>query len=1469
MPDYMLPSAYVFIDSLPLTQSGKINYKALPAPDRSRPVLLQAYVPPRTPTEQALASIWAEVLNLDSVGVHDNFFELGGHSLLATQVVSRVRRAFPVEIALRGLFEEPTIARLAANIDEAMTAGARSEYPPIVRVSREGELPLSFAQQRLWFLNELMSNSPFYNMPGAVRLEGELDMTALSQVLSELVRRHESLRTGFVSVDGRARQVIAQKGGINLAIIDLSSLDEQQRELEAKKISTREAEQPFDLSQSPLLRAQLIRMSEQEHIALVTMHHIISDGWSMGVLIRELAVLYQAFCKGEASPLPELEVQYVDYAVWQREWLQGEVLQKQLDYWKSQLEGAPPALELPTDRPRPAAQTFNGSMEGFSFGSELTGALEELSRREEVTLFMMLMAAFNTLLYRYTGQEDIVVGTPIANRNRAEIEGVIGFFINALALRTELSGGDSFRDVLRRVKATALEGYANQDLPFERLVDELGVVRDMSRSPVFQVMLVMQNFPIPSIETSGLRLRPYDLDNRTAKFDLQLFIFEMRGEISGALEYNTDLFDAETIGRMISHFETLLRSAVADPQERISKLEMLSESERRQILYEWNETRAEYAADKSIHELFEEQAERTPDAIAVVYEEEQVSYAELNRRANRLAHYLISRGVGPDVLVGVCLERSIEAIVGIFAILKAGGAYVPLDPDYPEQRVAFMLRNAQAQLLLTQSHLLKSLPQSESKAVCLDEDWEDVSRHSHENPGVIVSDANLAYVIYTSGSTGIPNGVAMTHRAVTNLMIWQSRQFREDEAQRTLQFSSMSFDVSLQEIFSSLCRGGTLILIGAEQRSDPESLLSLLREKDVERLHMPNAALQQLAEVAESSGRVPASLQVIVPSGEQLRISPAVKHLFEALPSCKLDNQYGPSETHVTTAYRLGPRLEDWPTLPPLGRPIANTEIYLLDEELQVVPPGVAGELYIGGVALARGYLNRQEVTAEKFIPDPFGGNAGARLYRTGDVARYLADGNIEFLGRVDHQVKVRGYRIELGEVEAVMAQHWGVRQVAVTVREDVPGDKRLVAYVVAEQESAVEVSELQSYLKERVPEYMVPSAIVLMEEMPLTPSGKVNRKGLPSPSARRPEHLQGYVAPRSETEQVLAEIWSEVLGIERVGVHDDFFELGGHSLLAVRLWSQLRQKFDQNLPLASIFQFNTIEQLAGLLDSSDPLARMSPLVAIQPDGTKKPFFCVHPGGGLAMVYYPLAKAIGMDYPFYSFQYPMLHAEREPYGSIREIASEYIAAMREAQPRGPYLLGGWSFGGLVAFEMAQQLKEQGEQVELLAMLDTMLHRTGEVEKNEEEKPVLRAALEMALAMSDKQDVSVGDMRKALPPQMIEQLLQEVAPGLVDVVLPELEELEVGKLVGVFKAVEQLIRDYEVRGYRGEVTLFLAEEEREKAEEEEEIRRWREVAEGGLQVHRAPGKHMNFVSPPHVTVLAELLRECIDRTRVRP
>jgi thioesterase domain-containing protein/acyl carrier protein len=702
-------------------------------------------------------------------------------------------------------------------------------------------------------------------------------------------------------------------------------------------------------------------------------------------------------------------------------------------------------------------------------------------------------------------------------------------------------------------------------------------------------------------------------------------------------------------------------------------------------------------------------------------------------------------------------------------------------------------------------------------------------------------------------------------------MVWQSRQFREDEAQRTLQFSSMSFDVSLQEIFSSLCRGGTLILISAEQRSDPESLLSLLREAQVERLHMPNAALQQLAEAVESSGRVPASLQVIVPSGEQLRISPAVKHLFESLRSCKLDNQYGPSETHVTTAYRLGPRLEDWPTLPPLGRPIANTEIHLLDEELQVVPPGVAGELYIGGVALARGYLNRQELTAGKFIPDPFSGEAGARLYKTGDLARYLPDGNIEFLGRADHQVKIRGYRIELGEIEAVMAQHAKVREVAVTVREDVPGDKRLVTYVVTEDRAALEVSELQSYLRERMPAYMVPSAIVLMEELPLTPSGKVNRKGLPSPSASRPEHLRGYVAPRTETEQALAGIWSEVLGVDSIGVHDNFFDLGGHSLLAVRLWSQIRQQSDQELPLASIFQFNTIEQLARLLDSSQPSEQKYPLVAIQPEGSHNPFFCVHPGGGLAMVYFPLAKALGTDYPFYSFQYPMLHGEREPYGSIVEIAAEYITAMRAVQPTGPYMLGGWSFGGLVAFEMAQQLQDSGEEVALLALLDTMLPRPDAGDSNEEEKSVLRAALEMALAMSDESDkpgVTLGEMRKVMPSEMIKQLLEEVAPGLVDVVLPEVEELEVENLARVFKAVEQLIRDYEIRGYKGEMTLFVATEERERAEEEEEIKRWREVAEGGLQVHRAPGKHMNFVSPPHVTVLAELLRECIDRTHVR-
>ncbi|MBV9124651.1 MAG: amino acid adenylation domain-containing protein, partial [Planctomycetes bacterium] len=1112
--------------------------------------------------------------------------ELGGHSLLATQVLSRVCQAFQIELPLRRLFEAPTVAGLAECVEIARRAEDSLPAPPLQRIEGEGPPPLSFAQQRLWFLDQLEPGHPFYNIPAALRLTGALDVTALERSLAEIVRRHEVLRTTFAVEDGRPVQAIAPELTLSLPVVDLSGLPAAECESEVRRLAWEEAQRPFDLTRGPLERVTLLRLGDREHVLLLTLHHIVADGWSIGICLRELAALYTAFTSGRPSPLPELPIQYADFARWQRQWLQGDILDNQLAYWKERLAGVP-ALELPTDRPRPAVQTFRGATCSWMLSDKFSRRLQGLSRREGATLYMVLLAAFQALLHRYTGQDDIAVGSPIANRTRAETEGLIGFFVNTLVLRTDLSGNPSFRELLARVREAALGAFAHQDLPFERLVEELQPRRDLSRSPLFQVLFTLQNTPLPQLELPGLKPSLLEVPVETAKFDLSLTLAETGQGLCASLEYNTDLFEAATIRRLLGHWQTLLEDAVADPEKRLSELPLLTEPERHQLLVEWTDTRAAYPQDQYLPRLFEDQAERTPEAVAVAFEGERLTYAELNARANRLAHHLRTLGVGPDVLVGIGMERSVEMVVGLLAVLKAGGAYVPLDPTYPQERLAFMLQDTQARVLLTQERLAGKLPAHAARVICLDPGWETFLPPVDANPAARITPDHLAYVIYTSGSTGQPKGVAMPHRPLVNLIAWQLAHSSAGLRTRTLQFTTLSFDVAFQEIFATWCSGGTLVLVREEARRDLDGLPSLLEEQEIHRLFLPFVALQQLAAACCVQGRFPRCLKEVITAGEQLQITPAIARMFGELPGCTLHNHYGPTESHVVAAFRLSGPPAEWPPLPPIGRPIANSQVYLLDRWLQPVPVGFPGELYIGGTCLARGYLNRPELTDERFVPYPFRDRPGARLYRTGDLARWLPTGELVYLGRTDFQVKVRGFRVEPGEIENVLAQHPAVREAVVLAREDVPGDRRLVAYVTARQEPALSLKELRGRLLEQLPGYMVPSAFVVLDALPLTPSGKVDRRALPAPERNRPALDREWLAPRTPVEEVLAGLWAEVLGLERVGAQDNFFELGGHSLLATQVVSRLRAAFQVELPLRFLFEAPTVAALAERIEAA------------------------------------------------------------------------------------------------------------------------------------------------------------------------------------------------------------------------------------------------------------------------------------------
>jgi amino acid adenylation domain-containing protein len=1184
LPEHMIPSAIVQLDALPLMPNGKVDRRALPAPELTRESGGGAYVGPRTMVEESLAHIWEELLGIERVGIEDDFFALGGHSLLGTRLISRVRQHFSVEIPLRNLFEKPTVAGFAHEIEAAMRAEMVQRAGPIVRVSREQPLPVSFAQQRLWFIEQLEPTAAAYCIPQLLSIKGHLNVLALEESFNEIVRRHEVLRTIFQVNDGDPVQVIKPFQPAPLPVVDVSALPPDKREATSNELCAEEVRRPFDLEHGPLVRVKLLRLEAEDYLLIVTMHHIVTDGWSSGVLVREVAALYEAFLSDRPSPLPELEIQYADYAAWQQQWLRDEALEEQLAYWRKHLGGSPPLLELPTDRPRPLHLSYRGGQLPFALTADLTRKLKELGRDEGATLFMMLLAGFQTLLHRYTGQDEIIVGTPIANRQRGELENLIGFFVNTLAMRVDLTGSPTFRELLARVKEVALGAYAHQDVPFEKLVEELQPERDLSRTPLFDVLFALQNASSQQLELPGLSLTPRVFDSGAARFSLECLMWEQADTLHGVFIYSKDLFDETTVRRMLTHFLTLLESIAAAPDESITSLPLLTGEEEHQLLVAWNDTQASLPEELCVHHLFAQQAESTPDALALVFGDERLDYRELNRRANRLAHHLQKMGVGPESTVGIMLERSVQMWVCVLGALKAGAAYLPLDPQYPLERIAFMLEDARVQVLLTQLELLDLLPESEAIVICPDRDAYAIDVEDDENPLNSMTQGNLAYVMYTSGSTGRPKAVAMPHRALVNLMGWQLA--RSPRNLRTVQFASLSFDVSFQETFSTWCAGGALVLIDEDTRRDSRELLRILVQHRIERLFLPYVALQHLAEVAVAENIFPESLRQVITAGEQLKITRAIRALFGRLEGCVLDNHYGPSETHLVSAFLLDGATGQWPELPSIGKPIANTQLYVLDERMQLVAQGVAGELYIGGECLARGYLHRAELTAGKFIPHPFDAQGGARLYRTGDLVRSLPDGNLLFLGRGDYQAKVRGYRIELGEVEAALRHHAMVREAVLMVYETGTGEKRLAAYVQPEREANLTGAELREHLKETLPEYMVPSTFIMVDQFPLTPSGKINRRALPRPEQARLDEDRAYLAPRTPTEEMLAGLWAETLGVERVGVMDNFFELGGHSLVATRLMSRVREAFNVELPLRQLFLAPTVAGLSQSLET-------------------------------------------------------------------------------------------------------------------------------------------------------------------------------------------------------------------------------------------------------------------------------------------
>ncbi|BBD64374.1 amino acid adenylation domain-containing protein [Nostoc commune NIES-4072] len=1127
--------------------------------------------------ESYLIELLARVLSIapDDINPQEPLSTLGLDSLKVFDLKNRIEVDLEVEVSVADFFEGMSTRSLVTKILAQLTAEAIPSLS-LTQVQKAEVYPLSFAQQRLWFLDRLEPGNPAYNISLAINLKGQLEVTPLEQSLNEVIQRHETLRTTFSTVNGQSVQIIASSLKLSLSVIDYQNAAVQQ-------LLTQQSQQPFDLIQGPLLRAKLLRLEQQEHVLLLEMHHIISDGWSVEVFLQEIALLYKAFLTRSSSPLLEVSIQYKDFAHWQRQWLQGEILQTQLSYWKQQLEGIPAALQLPTDRPRPVVQTSHGAQQSIELPEKVIEQLKAIARQEGVTLFMLLLAAFQTFLYRYTDQDDIAVGTAIANRNCDEIKQLIGFFVNTLVLRTDMSGNPTFDELLTRVKKVALGAYTHQDLPFDQIVEAVQPERHTSQTPLFQVMFNVQDYShLP--EMPGLALSLLKIETKTAQFDLSLSIEITKERVMASFEYNTDLFDAVTITKMLRHFQNLLSGIAVNPQARLSNFPLLSAADHHELL-ELSTNKSQIPnSQECIHQQFEAQVERTPNAVAVVFQNQYLTYRELNQRANQLAHYLKNFGVKPEVLVGICIERSLEMIIGLLGILKAGGAYLPLDPAYPKERLTLMLKDAQVSVLLTTSVQLDTLCEHQSQAICLDTDWQKIADNSQDNPINQTQPENLAYLIYTSGSTGTPKGVMIQHRSLSNYINTTYIEFALKSSDRLLQFTSISFDVAAEEIFSCLVQGATLILRTDQMLSSISEFLYQCNNLELTILDLPTSFWHQLTDDLSIGNLVlPATVRLVLIGGEKAEPSRLKIWRQQAKEQVRLINCYGPTETTISATMCDFSAVTDIKTVGcelPIGKPTNNIQSYVLDSSLQLVPIGVPGELYIGGVGVARGYRNRPELTAEKFIPNPYTTEPGARFYKTGDLVRYLPDGNLEFIGRIDHQVKIRGFRIELGEIEVLLNQHLAVRETVVVVSQDSVNSKRLVAYVVPQKGQTLTITELRGFLEPKLPSYMIPAAFVILEALPLTPNGKVDRKALPIPNTVRLELEETFVAPQTTIEKQLAVIWAEVLGLEKIGRNDNFFRLGGDSILSLQVIFKANQ-IGLNLTPKQLFQHQTIARLA------------------------------------------------------------------------------------------------------------------------------------------------------------------------------------------------------------------------------------------------------------------------------------------------
>ena len=1415
--------------------------------------------------------------------------------------------------------KQEDIARRRADLSPAKQAllerrlhgkdGQLNTHREIPRIQHSGPIPLSHAQQRLWFLEQLQPGFTAYNLSFLVKMKGQLDLKVFERSLATIIERHEALRTTFTAENGHAVQVISPFQPFSLDVVDVDGASDVDCEKQVKEVATGYAKTPFTLTKGPLYRFTLLHLDNDRHMLAAIFHHIVFDGWSMGVFLDELTRLYNAFSEGKPSPLPNLPIQYADYTQWHRDLLAAETSKKDLAYWKEHLAAPSPALDLPIDHPRPHAHSFCGTLAQSTLTNTVFIAAREMCQRESATLYTVLLAAWSVFLHRYTDQDDIIIGSGLAGRNRAELEGLIGFFVNTLPLRVDISENPTFQELVKHVTKVLLNAHEHQEVPFEQLVATLHPDRELSRTPLFQVMFTLDNTPKPTRAMTGLDICIEELDNDTAKFDLTLAVEASPEGLTLNLEYNTDLFDRSTGIRMLKHYQHLLADAVTNPGRRVSELSLFSDAEKHQLLVTWNDTAMDYPRNACIHELFEMQVKETPNAVAVVFQDEILTYCELNRRANQLAHHLQRLGVGPETRVGVCMERSAELVVAVCGILKAGGAYVPLEPTLPKERLIFLINNAGISLVVIQETLLHALPQTELQVVCLKRDSEQIAEQPVDNLSPSAIWSNLAYVMYTSGSTGIPKGVGVTHRNVVRL-VKSTNYVRLDSNEVFLFLSNFAFDASTFELWGCLLNGGRLVVYPPEIPSLKE-LGDAIERYGVTTLWLTAGLLHQMIETQLEKLH---GVRQLLAGGDVLS-APHVRTVLATLPNCTLINGYGPTECTTFSCCYPMTHPEQVGVTVPIGHPIANTRVYILDKHMNPVPVGVQGELYIGGDGVARGYLNQPELTAKSFVPDPFSDEADARLYRTGDIVRWIPDGVIEFIGRRDGQVKLRGYRIEVGEIEAALYSHPDVQDAIVMARGNHSGDKRLVAYITLNRDAKPDPGELRTFLRNKLPEYMVPGTFVFLETLPLTKSGKVDRKALPDPMENGND---GFMAPRSFLEETLVRIWSQLLGTSRISIRESFFDIGGHSLLALQMVALIRKILGAEIPLREVFLAPTIETLAGRIASlTTTVENEAPsmdtnhvstpgapekvydpcIVAIRKEGSRLPLFCIEGTGSAVSAYGALTAYLHPEQPVFGLQDLHLGDDELSVETVQQQAARYVKAIRTVQTKGPYYLAGWSFGGTLAYEMAQQLLREGESIRFLAMMESYVcmqpdsllgrwwHHVSQFPARVRVRlvmmyytfPIIRGyvrdGFRMAISrITQRSPEPSGTMSlKSYLTYIwhdinrqyftIQAGIEPVDPAQDRITMAQDPFLR--RLTLRISANIRAMRSYSMQPYPGRITFFRAEHDPWHAAHHDTTRGWNKVAQGGVDVCIVPGNHLVLLKKPFVETFGKELRHHLD------